>query len=346
MITKEVFGVTKRGESVEAYTLSDEYGSATVLTYGGTIQSLRVQDKNGKLTDVVLGYDTLREYEENCCLFGAIVGRFANRIKGGRLPLDGKVVQLPVNEKGNHIHGGFVGFHHRVWTASVENDCLVLSYRSPDGEEGYPGNLNVAARFSFRLGVLTIAFDAVSDATTAINLIHHDYFNLNGAGEGDILDTSLWLDADRVAITDDTLVPVELIDVTGTPFDFRKTKRIGADIFADDQALRKADGYDHCYVINKKGAGLQPYARAVGEKTGIVLTGRTDYPAVQLYTANGIRQTGKGKKFGSYSAFCLETSLIPNNVNHPEFAKIGSSVLRAGEHFHFTTQFQFEVQSI
>lgn len=344
MITKEFFGETKQGERVDAYTLSDEVGSATILTYGGALQKLLVPDRNGRLVDVVLGYDTLAEYEENHCYFGAIVGRFANRIAGGILPINGQIYQLPINEKGNHIHGGETGFFRRVWKAKTDGDVLTLSYRSADGEEGYPGNLETSVSFSFQKGVLKIEYDAVSDRATAINLIHHDYFNLNGAGNGDVLNTELWLDADLVAIADDTLVPIGMEDVTNTPFDFRTMKKIGADIFAADANLRRAGGYDHCYAINKRNAGLNEYVKAVGDKTGIVLTGATDLPAVQLYTANGMEQSGKGKEYGTYSAFCLETSLIPNNVNNPALARFGSSIYQAGERYHFTTQYSFKAE--
>lgn len=344
MISKKIFGTTKDGREVLAYTLADGESKAVILTYGGILQSLVVPDKSGKPTDVVLGYNTVAEYEENGGYLGALIGRFGNRIGGGKLTIDGKEYQLYQNDRGNHLHGGKEGFNKKVWAHKVEGDELVLSILSPDGEENYPGNLNVEVRYSFKGGALKIKYRAVADKKTAVNLTNHAYFNLNGEGDGSILDNELWIDCDYIVPTNDTMIPVGgFRAVKGTAFDFNTPKAIGKDIDADDTDLKQGGGYDHCHVLKNKCGEYVKYATAYSRKTGIKMACYTDMPAVQLYTGNGLHQQGKTVYYGKRAAFCLETQAIPNNVNVKEYAEKGSSILDAGEVYEFTAAYEFTV---
>ncbi len=346
MITTTKFGKTADGREVLAFTLRDGNASATVLNFGGILQSLVVPDKNGTPTDVVLGYNTVQGYEQNGGYLGALIGRFGNRIGKGKLTVDGKDYQLFCNDRGNHLHGGKEGFNKKIWAHAVDGEELVLSYLSPDGEENYPGNLQVQVVYTLRGGELRLRYRAVADKKTVLNLTNHAYFNLNGEGDGTVLDHVLWIDSGEIVPTDPTMIPVGgFRKVLGTPFDFNTPKEIGRDIEADDPDLKQGNGYDHCYVLKNRDRAFVKYAAAKSRKTGILMSCFTDLPAVQLYTGNGLHQQGKTAYYGKRAAFCLETQAIPNNVNVPEYAAILSSYLNAGDVYESETAYRFETVS-
>ncbi len=348
-ITKKSFGKTADGRGVSAFTLTDGEYSATILDFGGIIQSLIVPDKNGEKRDVALGYDDVAGYENNGGYLGALIGRFGNRIDKGRFALDGKEYQLYCNDKSNHLHGGKEGFNKKIWTAEIiadglGNERLALSVLSPDGEENYPGNLTVKVVYSLIDGALTIDYEAVSDAKTLINLTNHAYFNLDGSAN--TLDHLMTLNAEYMTPTDDELIPHgELRKVENTPFDFATEKPIGAgDICKDtDPDLKKGYGFDHCFVFAKNRDANAPYAVVRSEKSGIQMKCYTDMPAVHFYAGNYLDATGKGGvRYGRCGGFCLETEAIPNNVNVPVYAQYGSSVYEAGQVYRFTAKYAFQ----
>lgn len=343
MITCKSFGKTSDGRQVLAFTLWDGESYATVLNRGGIVQSIAVPDKNGVLTDVVLGYNDMEGYEKNGGYLGALIGRFGNRIGGGKLVIDGKEYALYCNDRGNHLHGGKEGFDKKIWAHEIKGDELVLSLVSPDGEENYPGNLQVRVTYSFRGGEFKIEYHAVSDQKTAINLTNHAYFNMNGEGKGDALDNVLWIDCDFVTPTNATMIPEgDFRAVKGTAFDFNAPKEIGRDIDADDPDLKRGNGYDHCHVLKNKCGEFVKYATVESKKTGIKMTCFTDMPAVQFYAGNGLNQQGKSGYYGKRSGFCLETQAIPNNVNVPAYAAKGSSLYDKGQEYGFTAVYRFE----
>ncbi len=345
MIETKKFGKTADGREVLAFTLRDGESYATVLSYGGILQSLVVPDRNGKPTDVVLGYRDVAGYEQNGGYLGALIGRFGNRIGGGKLTVDGKTYSLYCNDRGNHLHGGKEGFNKKIWQHAFEGDDLVLTYFSPDGEENYPGGLSVKVVYSFRGGELKIAYSASADRKTALNLTNHAYFNLSGEGDGTVLDQLLWIDSDEIVPTDPTMIPVGgFRAVKGTPFDFNEPKEIGRDIGADDVDLSQGNGYDHCYVLKNRNREFVKFAVASSRKTGITMSCYTDLPAVQLYTGNGLHQQGKTAYYGKRAAFCLETQAIPNNVNVPEYGAVFSSYLDAGKTYESVTAYKFEAK--
>lgn len=348
-ITKKLFGKTSDGRTVYAYTLCDGNAEATILDYGGIIQSVKVPDKNGIQRDVLIGYDDVAGFENNGGYLNALIGRFGNRIDKGSLTIDGTHYQLYTNDRSNHLHGGKVGFDRKTWEVTVDGEKLVLFYLSPDGEENYPGNLKVTVVYTFKDGVLGIEYTAVSDKKTAINLTNHAYFNLSGSGEGcTILDHEMMIDAPYITPTDDELIPHgEFMDVAGTPFDFRIPKIIkeGDDCTASDPNLKIGGGFDHCFVFAKDRDTKAPYATLYSPVSGIEMKCYTDMPAVQLYAGNGLNQFGKGGvHYGRCGALCLETQAIPNNVNVPEYAAYGSSIYEAGEVYHFSAQYAFGVR--
>lgn len=345
MITTKQFGKTADGKTVTAYTLHDGESSMTVLDLGGTVQQILVPDKAGRLTDVILGYNTVAEYENNGGYLGALIGRFGNRIGAGKLVIDGKAYQLYCNDRGNHLHGGKVGFNKKIWNAAIEGDELKLSLFSPDGEENYPGNLNVEVVYSFEDGEWKIEYRAVSDKKTCVNLTNHAYFNLNGEGTGDVLNHLLKIDCDYITPTSPTMIPEGgYRAVKGTPFDFNEPKAIGKDVGADDIDLKQGGGYDHCHVLKNKCGEYVKYAEVTSPATGIVMECFTDMPAVQFYAGNGLHRQGKGGFYGNRNGFCLETQAIPNNVNVPEYAEKGSSILDAGQEYRFSAAYRFGVK--
>ena len=333
------FGTLSDGTPVTAARLETASGaSLTVLDYGATIQSLRVPDHDGRLVDVVLGYDTAAEYERNNYYLGATIGRVGNRIAGARFSLNGTDYELAKNDGANHLHGGVKGFDKRMWDMTVGDGAIVCKRLSPDGEEGYPGNLDVTV--TFRLtedNALHITYDAEADADTLVNLTNHSYFNLNGGGS--VLDHHLQVFAERFCEGDAGCLPTgSLLDVVGTPFDFRAEKRIGDEIGAAHEQLLRAGGYDHNYCLSGKRA-----AALYSEKTGVEMTVDTDLPGMQVYSGNFLeKHPGKGgTEIDRRGAICLETQLYPNGMNCWGFP---SPVLRAGSKLHSETVYSFGVR--
>ncbi|MBE7002812.1 MAG: galactose mutarotase [Ruminococcaceae bacterium] len=330
------FGTLSDGTPVTAARLETASGaSLTVLDYGATIQSVCVPGRDGRLVDVVLGYDGAAGYESGHDYLGATIGRVGNRIGGARFSLGGKEYTLAKNDGENHLHGGARGFDKRLWTMAVSEDAIVCERLSPDGEEGYPGNLQVRVTFTFSAsGALTIAYDAETDADTLVNLTNHCYFNLNGGGSA--MGHYLQLFAERFCENDEHCLPTgRLLETALTPFDFRLGKTLGADVGAEHEQLRRGGGYDHNFCLSgRRAAVLQ------GEKNGIGMTVDTDMPGLQLYTANFLaEQPGKGGvMMGRREAVCLETQLYPNAMNCYGFP---SPVLRKGQKLHSETVYSF-----
>ena len=338
---KKPFGTTKNGEQVTAYTLKNGAMSAVILDYGCTIQALNAPDKNGNPVDVVLGYDTIAEYETNDAYLGAAIGRVGNRIAKGQFTLNGKDYTLAVNNGPNHLHGGLVGFDSVIWDAKVTEDQLIFTRLSPDGEEGYPGNLNVTIAYRLTENALELCYDAKTDADTLINLTNHSYFNL--AGEGDVLDHVLQVNADAFCEGDPDCLPTgRLLPVAGTPFDFTSPKKIGKDIGQDDIQLKNAGGYDHNVCLSDP-AQVKTAAILYCEKTGIEMTTTTTLPGMQVYSANFLTErSGKGgKKMGLRYALCLETQRYPDAIHQPDFPSI---VLTPEKDYHEVTTYTFAVK--
>jgi len=345
---KKAFGSTTQGEQVSLYTLKNAKGmEATIMTYGGILVSLRVPDRNGKLDDVVLGYDSLKGYLSDKAYFGALIGRYGNRIGKGTFSLNGVRYTLATNNGPNHLHGGIKGFDKVIWTVdekqSTEWKSLLLTYVSKDGEEGYPGTLTVKVRYSVTdANELKIEYEASTDKPTAVNLTHHSYFNLAGAGKGDILGHMLMLQADGFTPVDDGLIPTgEIRPVRGTPMDFTVPALIGARVNADDLQLKVAGGYDHNWVLNRSGAALELAARVQEPTTGRVMEVLTIEPGIQFYCGNFLDGSALGKGGVPYNhryGFCLETQHFPDSPNHPTFP---TTTLNPGEKYSTTTVYRF-----
>ena len=355
-ITRAPFGRTSTGEHVEAFRLTNAHGlAACVATYGGTIVSLSAPDRDGRVADVALGHDSLDEYISGSNYFGAIIGRFANRIANAQFTLDGKTYQLAANNGPNHLHGGRTGFDRVVWRPAPS--CtdrvarLALSYTSPDGAEGYPGNLD--ARVTYTLtdrNELEVDFLAATDQATPVNLTQHTCFNLTGDGTGDILGHRLWINADLMTPVGENLIPTgSLAPVAGGPFDFRRLTGIGAPLATDDVQLRRGGGYDHNFVLNRGASGLVHAAQLVEPTSGRTLDVHTTEPGLHFYSGNAIgsgnavdgRVIGKaGRAYGPRAGLCLETQHYPDSPNQPGFP---STILRPGEQYRSRTVFAFGV---
>ncbi len=346
------FGQTQQGVAVNLYTLTNAAGlEARITNYGGIIVSLRVLDRAGRLDDVVLGFDSLAPYLARHPYFGALVGRVANRTAHSRFTLNGVERHVTPTHGEHQLHGGPQGFDRGVWQArpseTVAGPSLELSHLSPDGDQGYPGNLQVTVTYTLTDdNALRIEYLAVPDQDTPVNLTNHSYFNLRGAGNGDILGHVLWLDADAYTPTDAAQITTgEIRPVAGTPFDFRQPTPIGARIHADDEQLRLAEGYDHNFVLNTPRGQLARFVEVYEPTSGRVMTGYTTLPGVQLYTGNKLGAspvTGKGGAvYRSYAALCLETQTFPNAVNFPQWP---SPIVRAGERYHEITAYQFSTR--
>lgn len=344
------FGKTKEGNEITKYTLTNKSGmEASVINFGATLVSLKVPDRNGKFADVVLGYDSVTDYEDGKSYFGGTIGRYGNRIAGGQFTLDGKVFHIPKNDGPNTLHGGTIGFNKRVWTAvdrsRPDAEVLELSYVSPDGEEGYPGALTAKVTYTLPTGKneLRIDYSASTDKDTVVNLTNHSYFNLTGTPSQDILKHELTLRASEFTPVDATLIPTgELRKVAGTPFDFTKSTAIGARINQDDQQLKFGKGYDHNWVLepDPKGA-LRLAARVVEPTSGRVLEIETTEPGIQFYSGNFLDGSVHGKGGIAYAyrtGFCLETQHFPDSPNHPNFP---STELKPGQTLHSTTVLKF-----
>ncbi|WP_312640906.1 aldose epimerase family protein [Hydrogenoanaerobacterium sp.] len=346
-ITKKEFGNTKAGEAVELFTLTNSSGANVgITTYGGSLVFINVPDKTGKLVDVCLGCDTVADYEKQDASLGALVGRFANRIEKGEFTLGGVEYHLYCNDGSNHLHGGKIGYNRRVWGAEVKGDALELTLFSPDGEEGYPGNLTI--KVTYRLtddNALSIDYIATSDKDTVINLTNHCYFNLAGEGNGTIFNHKLKLNCGTYTENSGECLPTGKISpVAGTPLDFTEFKAIGERINDAYVQLENCGGYDHNFIINREGAGLAEAAQLWDESTGIKLKTLTTKPGVQLYTANFLKDdfaAKGGKVYGKHAGVCLETQFYPNAMKHTHFP---SPVLHAGDTYHHTTIYQFMVK--
>jgi aldose 1-epimerase len=351
-VKKESFGKTPDGQNVDLYTLTNAKGmEAKITTYGGIVTSLKVPDRNGKLDDVVLGFDNLDGYLKGHPYFGAIIGRYGNRIAKGRFTLNGVEYKLAVNNGENHLHGGIKGFDKVVWNAKSwqtnREAVLVLTYLSKDGEEGYPGNLSVKVKYGlFNTNELEIAYSATTDKDTVINLTSHSYFNLAGQGNGDILKHQLSINANRFTPTDAGSIPTgKLKSVRGTPFDFSKATAIGARISQSDEQLKFGNGYDHNFVLNGKMGTLRQAARVYEPTSGRVMDVLTTEPGIQFYTGNFLDGTltgMAGKVYNQRYGFCLETQHFPDSPNKPTFPSV---VLKKGGRYQTTTTYRFSIQT-
>jgi aldose 1-epimerase len=340
------YNTTIDGKEVRLYTLKNKSGASVSITnYGGRVVSLLVPDKNNKLTDVVLGYDSIGSYRKKGePFFGALIGRYGNRIGKGKFTLDGKEYNLQLNDGPNTLHGGTDGFFSKVWDAKqVDSQKLELNYVSKDGEAGYPGTLNVKVVYTLKDdNALQIDYTATTDKATVVNLTNHAYFNLNGEGDSTILNHELVIDANAYTPVDSTLIPTgKLTPVAGTAFDFNKAKTIGKSIEENDQQLKYGKGYDHNFALTHHD-GKTPVAKVTSPVTGITLEVYTTEPGLQFYSGNfltGTDHDGKGAKaYPHRSAFCLETQHFPDAPNHANFA---STVLKPGETYQTSTTYKF-----
>ncbi len=351
-MTKQAFGKTPDGAVVELYTLTNSQGvEAAITTYGGIVVSLKVPDRAGRLADVVLGFDHLDGYLKGQPYFGAIIGRYGNRIGQGRFALGGVPYTLARNNGENHLHGGLKGFDKAVWKAREgaggPGQSLELSYLSKDGEEGYPGNLSVTVTYTLTASnELRIDYSATTDQDTVVNLTNHSYFNLAGQGEGDILAHRVAIYADRFTPVDAGLIPTgEQRSVAGTPFDFREPHPIGERINAPDAQVKLGRGYDHNFVLNGQAGTLRPAARVTEAASGRVMEVLTTEPGIQFYTGNFLDGTLRGKAGKVYHqryGFCLETQHYPDSPNRPEFP---STVLKPGQRYQTTTVYRFSTEA-
>ncbi|MFL6449315.1 MAG: aldose epimerase family protein [Bryobacteraceae bacterium] len=349
-IRRETWGTDSSGQAVSLYTLTNSAGTEAKITdFGGRIVSLKTADRNGSFTDVVLGFDNLDGYLKKNPFFGALVGRYANRIANGRFELNGHTYELARNNGPNALHGGSRGFDKVVWESQIVDTgnglALELEYLSKDGEEGYPGTLKAWVTYSLNENnELGIQYRASTDKDTVLNLTNHSYFDLTGQFAGNILDHHVTIHADRFTPVDSNLIPTgELRDVSGTPFDLRHGERIGAHIDEDYEQLKLGWGYDHNFVLN--GHGLRLAASVVDPATGRKLEVLTTQPGVQFYTGNRLDGSVTGKGGVTYKfrfGFCLETQHFPDSPNKPDFP---STVLKPGDQFHETTIFRFTTEA-
>jgi aldose 1-epimerase len=349
-IEKRAFGKLEDGTAIDIYTLKNRKGlQVEITTYGGTVVTLKTPDRRGRMADIVLGYADASGYVSDVSYFGALIGRYANRIARGRFTLNGVEYQLPQNNGVNHLHGGVRGFHKVVWQplelTRSDGVALQLTYLSKDNEEGYPGNLVVTATYVLSdTNELRIEYSATTDKETVVNFTHHSYFNLAGAGTGNVLQHKLKINADRFTPVDQTLIPTgELRAVKGTPFDFGLETAIGSRINQPDEQLVFGKGYDHNFVLNKQGQELSLAATVYEPSSGRALEMWTTEPGVQLYSGNFLDKVrGKeGKLYNRNDGFCLEAQHFPDSPNHPEFP---STVLKPGERYTQTTVYKFMVR--
>ncbi|MDZ7717724.1 MAG: aldose epimerase family protein [Balneolaceae bacterium] len=341
-VETEEFGAMDDGSTVQLFTLTNSNGMEVSITnYGGIVTSIKVPDEDGNIENVVLGFDNLEQYKSGHPFFGAIAGRYANRIANGQFELNGETYQLATNDGENHLHGGEEGFDKKLWDAEVNEDenSVTLSYLSPDGEEGYPGNLDVEVTYTLtEENELRIDYHATTDKATVVNLTNHSYFNLSGDPSQGILDHLLMIHADRYTPVDEGLIPTgELRPVEGTPFDFTEPETVGARIESIPP------GYDHNFVLNDPNSGIRQIATVEHEESGRIMEVYTDQPGVQLYTGNfldGSLTGHHGVPIEQYAALCLETQTFPDSPNKPDFP---SAVLNPGETYETTTIYQFKV---
>ena len=350
-IEKSPFGTTVEGIDVDKYILSNQQGmEISIINYGGIITSWSAKDKNGIYEDIVLGYNELSEYEKESPYFGAIIGRYGNRIAKGKFSIEGKEYTLAVNNGENHLHGGMKGFDKVVWNAETRltdsSVSLILTYLSKDMEEGYPGNLEVEVAYTLNNeDELSVTYKATTDKTTVINLTQHSYFNLSANFNNTILNHELILNSDSFLPVDNTLIPTgEFRDVTNTPFDFRTSKTIGQQIDEEDPQLKNGLGYDHCWVLNEQDKGVRFVASAFEPQSRRFLEIFSDEPGIQFYSGNFLDGTLPSKNNGTYkfrSGFCLETQHFPDSPNHKNFPSV---ILRPEEEYNSQTIFKLTVK--
>jgi aldose 1-epimerase len=350
-IEKKEYGTTPAGQKVDVYTLKNQKGmEVNIMTYGGIITSLKVPNKVGVSEEVVIGFNNLEQYTKANPYFGALIGRFGNRIAKGKFTLDGKEYKLAANNGENALHGGPEGFHRVIWTAEEvkagESASLKLKYVSKDMEEGYPGNLTVFVTYTLNNdNSLDVLYEATTDKKTIVNLTQHSYFNLSSDFTKPILDHEITIDADKLVPVDANLIPTgELTDVTNTPFDFRKAKAVGKEIEAKDDQIKKGLGYDHCWVLNNQDKGERFAASAYDPTSGRLLEVFTDQPGIQFYSGNFLDGTLPMRNGGTYAhrtGFCLETQHYPDAPNQKDFP---STVLSPGENYKTKTSFKFSVK--
>jgi aldose 1-epimerase len=349
-ISKEVFGELPDGKIAHLYTLTNSNGMVVKITnYGGIVTELTAADKEGKWEDVVLGFDSLSAYLKGHPFFGALVGRYGNRIAKGKFKLEGKEYSLPINNGPNALHGGIKGFDKKLWNASeIQKDSIVgleLTYESPDMEEGFPGKLNVKVTYTLSNdNALLIDYEATTDKTTIVNLTNHSYFNLTGMTR-DIMNHEVSILADNIVPVDATLIPTgKLMPVEGTPFDLRKPTTVGDGIDkTDNEQIKYGGGYDHCWVINRVGKGLVPFATVRDPESGRFMEVATTEPGVQFYTGNFLdgKLSGKNATYGKRYGLCLETQHYPDSPNKPQFP---STVLKPGDTYKTSTMYKFSVK--
>jgi aldose 1-epimerase len=349
MPTSASFGKATDGTEIQLFTLTNPNGlKATISTYGGTLTSLLVPDKDGKMSDVILGFDKAEgylspEFKKSNPYFGALIGRYGNRIAKGKFTIDGKAYQVGINNNGNSLHGGNVGFNQKIWTAkpgtSADGQTLTLTYLSKDGEEGYPGNLNVTVTYTLTNdNSLHIDYAATTDKATPVNLTNHAYFNLALGQSKDVLAHQVTIPADRYTVVDAQLIPTgELKPVKGTPFDFTTAHAIG------ERIAQVPGGYDHNWALNNA-TGQHSAATVYEPTTGRTMEVKTDEPGVQFYTGNFLDGSLKGKDgvvYGKHAGFCLETQHFPDSPNQKDFP---NTILKPGETYHTTTSYTFGVR--
>ena len=346
-IEKSDLGKTQDGTIIEQYTLKNVKGvELKVITYGGRITSLKVPNKNGNFENVILGFDSIEDYEKDNPFFGALIGRYGNRIANGKFTLNGEDYKLATNDGSNHLHGGVNGFDRVVWVAEpIEGDTnstLKLTYLSKDGEEGYPGNLKVTVIYT---NALEVSYEATTDKATVVNLTQHAYFNLNGDFSKDILNHDVVIDADTYLPVDGTLIPTgEIRKVEGTPFNFTSVKKMGKEINVDNEQLKRGKGYDHCWILNGKKGNMRFVASAYDKDSGRFMEIFSEEPAIQFYTGNFLDGTLTMPNGGAYNhrtGFCLETQHYPNSPNQESFP---STVLNPGETYKTKTTFKFSTK--
>ncbi len=351
-VTRKPFGQMPDGTALSLYTLTNRHGASVQITnLGGTVTAINVPDRRGKLGDVVLGYDAPANYAANTggTYFGALIGRYANRIARGNLVVGGKTYKLAINNAPNTLHGGKVGYNEKVWNAApVGKNGLALTYVSPDGEENFPGQLSVRVVYTWTdADALRIDYTATTDKETVLNLTNHSYFNLSGAGSGTILDNQVYINADKFTPVDATSIPLgPQSSVAGTPFDFRRPTAIGARIERRNQQLLFGHGYDHNFVLNGYRSGSRTprlAARVYAPRSGRVLTVSTTEPGVQLYTGNFLdgKIRGKGGTYVRRGALCLETEHFPDAPHQPSYP---TTTLKPGQVYRQTTIYQFSVR--
>lgn len=348
-VKKEAFGSTASGQPIDIYTLRNAAGfEARIMSYGGIVVSLKTPDRNGQFADVTLGFDSVTGYTGTHPYFGALVGRYGNRIANGTFQINQVSYILAKNNGVNALHGGERGFDKRVWAVqevtSSPDPAIELTYVSGDGEEGYPGNLTTTVRYTVTpANELRIEYNATTDRDTVLNLTNHAYFNLKGSG--DILKHEMQIAADRFTPIDDGLIPTgELKVVKGTPFDFTAAKAIGKDINANDEQIKRGKGYDHNFVLNHEPGKVGLAARVREPETGRVMEVHTDQPGVQFYSGNFLDGSIKGKGGAVYeqrAGFCLETQHFPDSPNKPDFP---TTLLKPGETFKSTTVYKFSAE--